>query len=159
MLLFRKIIFVPLFFFTACGFSPLYTESNASKLFGQIRIQEPHTQEEFIFYSHLVNRFGDIGDKYILDYEIFTSKSDKALNFEGAVHRIEIFGSVSFSLKERESGAMLLSDKEEFFVSYSNSGSTGAVLNVERTTKKELVVLLADKVADRVSLVIVDKNS
>ena len=44
------------------------------------------------------------------------------------------------------------------YLSYSNTGSTAAVLNVERTTSKQLVVLLADKVADRVSLAIVEKD-
>ena len=47
--------------------------------------------------------------------------------------------------------------REEMYLSYSNAGSTAAVLNAERTTNKQLVVLLADKVADRVSLAIVEK--
>jgi len=44
------------------------------------------------------------------------------------------------------------------YLSYSNAGSTAAVLNAERTTNKQLVVLLADKVADRVSIAIVEKD-
>ena len=75
------------------------------------------------------------------------------------MHRIEIFGSVSFKLKDRKNYTELLSDREEMYLSYSNSGSTAAVLNAERTTNKQLVVLLANKVADRVSLVIVEMGS
>ena len=75
------------------------------------------------------------------------------------MHRIEIFGSVSFKLKDRKNDTELLSDREEMYLSYSNSGSTAAVLNAERTTNKQLVVLLANKVADRVSLVIVEMGS
>ena len=75
------------------------------------------------------------------------------------MHRIEIFGSVSFKLKDRKNDTELLSDREEMYLSYSNSGSTAAVLNAERTTNKQLVVLLANKVADRVSLVIIEKGS
>ena len=159
MLSFRKIIFVSLFFISACGFTPLYNDNNSSNLIGQISITEPNTQNEFIFYSKLIDRFGDAGDKYILDYEISTSKEDRALNFDGTVHRIEIFGSVSFKLKDRKNDTELLSDREEMYLSYSNSGSTAAVLNAERTTNKQLVVLLANKVADRVSLVIVEMGS
>lgn len=155
----KKIIFVSLFFISACGFTPLYTDKNSSNLIGQVSITEPNTQNEFIFYSKLIDRFGDVGDKYILDYEIFTSKEDRALNFDGTVHRIEIFGSVSFKLKDRKNDTELLSDREEMYLSYSNSGSTAAVLNAERTTNKQLVVLLANKVADRVSLVIVEMGS
>ena len=81
------------------------------------------------------------------------------MSFDGAVHRIEISGSVAFSLKEKGSGLEILSDKEELSLSYSNFGSTAAVLNVERTTSKQLVVQLADKVADRISLTIVEKGS
>ena len=158
MLLFKRIIFISLFFFTACGFSPVYTDKNSSKLLGQISIQEPNTQNDFIFYSHLIDRFGDMGDKYILNYAISTSKEDKALNFDGTVHRIEISGSVSFNLKDKENGIEILSDREEMYLSYSNSGSTAAVLNAERTTNKQLVILLADKVADRVSIAIVEKD-
>jgi hypothetical protein len=159
MLSFKKIIFVSLFFISACGFTPLYTNNNSSNLIGQVSITEPNTQNEFIFYSKLIDRFGDVGDKYILDYEISTSKEDRALNFDGTVHRIEIFGSVSFKLKDRKNDTELLSDREEMYLSYSNSGSTAAVLNAERTTNKQLVVLLANKVADRVSLVIVEMGS
>jgi hypothetical protein len=62
-------------------------------------------------------------------------------------------------LKNTESGVQIFSDKEEMYLSYSNFGSTAAVLNAERTTNKQLVVLLADKVADRISLLLVDQDS
>ena len=159
MLLFKRIIFISLFFFTACGFSPVYTDKNHSKLLGQIDIQEPKTENDFIFYSHLIDRFGEMGDRYILKYTISTVKADKALNFDGTVHRIEISGSVSFNLRDMENGIEILSDKEEMYLSYPNSGSTAAVLNAERTTNKQLVTLLAEKVADRASLIILEKGS
>ena len=158
MLLFKRIIFISLFFFTACGFSPVYTDKNHSKLLGQIDIQEPNTENEFIFHSHLIDRFGELGKNYTLNYTISTLKTDQALNFDGTVHRIEISGTVSFNLRDIENGIELLSDEEEVHLSYSNSGSTAAVLNAERTTNKQLVILLAEKVADRVSLVIVEKG-
>ena len=158
MLLFKRIIFISLFFLTACGFSPVYTDKNSSKLLRQIEIQEPDTQNEFIFYSHLIDRFGDLGDKYVLNYAISTSKEDRSLDFDGTVHRVEISGTVSFNLKNKENGIELLSDREEMYLSYSNAGSTAAVLNAERTTNKQLVVLLADKVAERVSLVVFEKS-
>ena len=159
MLLFKRIIFISLFFLTACGFSPVYTDKNSSKLLRQIEIQEPDTQNEFIFYSHLVDRFGDLGDKYVLNYAISTSKEDRSLDFDGTVHRVEISGTISFNLKNKENGIELLSDREKMYLSYSNAGSTAAVLNAERTTNRQLVVLLADKVADRVSLAIAEKGS
>ena len=159
MLLFKRIIFISLFFFTACGFSPVYKDKNHSKLLGQIDIQEPKTENDFIFYSHLIDRFGEIGDKYILNYTISTIKAETALNFDGTVHRIEISGSVSFNLRDMENGIEILSDKEEMYLSYSNSGSTAAVLNAQRTTNKQLVILLAEKVADRVSLIVLEKGS
>ena len=158
MLSFKNIIYILLFFIPACGFSPVYNENSAPKLVQQISIQEPNTQDQFIFYSHLVDRFGDMGDKYVLNYAISTSKEDSALDFDGTVHRIEISGSVSFSLHDKENGIKLLSDREEMYLSYSNAGSTAAVLNTERTTNKQLVILLAGRVADRVSLAIVEKD-
>ena len=85
-------------------------------------------------------------------------KFARALNFDGTAHRVEIFSSVSFSLKDKEKEIELLYDKEEMYLSYSNSGSTAAVLNAERETNKQLVLLLADKVADRISLTIVEEN-
>ena len=74
-----------------------------------------------------------MGDKYVLNYVISTSKKDKALDFDGTVHRVEISGSVSFNLNDKEKGAKLLSETEEIYLSYSNEGSTAAVLNAERT--------------------------
>ena len=159
MLSFKNITFTIFFLISACGFSPLYTNNNFASLIGKIELQEPNSQDEFVFYSQLKNRFGGDTSKYILNYAIITSKKDSALSFDGTVHRIEISGSVAFSLKEKGSGLEILSDKEELSLSYSNFGSTAAVLNAERTTRKQLVVLLADKVADRISLTIVEKAS
>tara|TARA_B100000900_G_scaffold226733_1_gene192528 strand:- start:240 stop:719 length:480 start_codon:yes stop_codon:yes gene_type:complete len=159
MLSFRKIIFAILFLVPGCGFSPLYKDQNFDKFAGKISIQEPDNQNEFIFYSHLIDRFDESNGTYTLTYAITTSKKDSGLNFDGTVHRIEISGSVAFSLKDTESGFELLSDKERMYLSYSNFGSTAAVLNAERTTNKQLLVLLADKVADRISLIIIEKSS
>ena len=158
MLSFKNIIFSSLYFLSACGFSPVYNETNTPRLIKQISIQEPNTQNEFIFYSHLADRFENLGDKYILNYAISTSTENRALDFDGTVHRIEISGSVSFNLKDKENGIELLSDRQEMYLSYSNAGSTAAVLNAERTTNKQLIVLLADKIADRVSLAIIEKD-
>ena len=159
MLSFRKLIFGILFLISACGFSPVYTNHNSANLTGKISIQQPNTQNEFIFYSRLTDHFGEASSKYILNYAITTSKEDKAINFDGTVHREEISGLVTFSLKDTANGVQIFSDKEEMYLSYSNFGSIAAVLNVERTTNKQLVVLLADKVADRISLILVDQNS
>ena len=148
-----------MFLISACGFSPLYTNTNFAKLDGKIDLRKPNSQNEFVFYSQLKNRFSDGNGKYILNYAITTSKKDSALSFDGTVHRIEISGSVTFSFKEKENGLEILSGREEKSLSYSNFGSTAAVLNAERITNKQLVVLLADKVADRISLAIVEKDS
>ena len=158
MLSFKKIIYASLFIISACGFNPVYTNSNSSKLLGQISIQEPSTQNDFIFYSQLIDRFGDRGDKYTLSYVITTSTEDKALDFDGTVHLVEISGSVLFNLKESGTGTEILSDRVELHLSYSNAGSTAAVLNAKRVTSKQLIVLLSDKVEDRILLAIVDKS-
>ena len=117
MLLFKKIIFTVLLLISACGFSPIYTNQKSAEVAGQISIQEPSTQNEFVFYSHLIDRFSENGDKYILNYAISTLKEDRALNLDSIVHRIEISGSVTFSLKDSKSGLTILSDKEEVFLS------------------------------------------
>ncbi len=158
MLSFKKIIYSTFFLISACGFSPLYTNHSSAQLAGQISIQEPQTQNEFVFYSHLIDRFNESGDKYTLNYTVSASQEDKALNLNGIVHRVEISASVLFSLIDKETGLELFSDKEEMYLSYSNFGSTAAVLNAERTKNKEIMVLLADKVADRISLIIVEKD-
>ena len=159
MLSFRKLIFGTLFLISACGFSPVYTKQNSVNLTGKISIQEPNTQNDFVFYSRLTDRFGEASGKYILNYAITTAKKDNAINFDGTVHREEISGLVTFSLKDTATGVQIFSDKEEMYLSYSNFGSTAAVLNAERTTNKQLLVLLADKVADRISLIIIEKSS
>ena len=158
MLSFKKIIFAVLLLISACGFSPLYNSNNSAKMAEKISIQEPNTQNDFVFYLQLTNRFTEGSSKYILNYAITTSKKDRGLNFDGTAHRVEISGSVSFNLIDAESGVKLLSDKEEMSLSYSNFGSTAAVLNAERITNKQLVVVLADKVADRISLAIIEKG-
>lgn len=158
MLSFKKIIFTSLFFLSACGYTPLYNDKNSPSLIGQISFQKPNSQDDFIFYSRLNDRFADFGDRYFLDYEISSSTEDKALNFNDTAHRIEIFSSVTFSLKDKKNGTELLSDKEEMYLSYSNSGSTAAVLNAQKNTNEQLIVLLADKVANRISRVLIEES-
>ena len=158
MLSFRKITLLTLFLVSSCGFSPVYNQQNSTKLSEKISIQEPKTQNEFIFYSQLTNRFLEGSGKYILNYAITTSKKDSGLNFDGTAHRVEISGSVSFSMTDTETGLEVLSDKEELYLSYSNFGSTAAVLNADRTTNRELIVLLSEKVADRIALLIVERS-
>ena len=158
MLSFKKIICAALFLISSCGFLPLNSNINPRTLLEVVSIQEPNTQNEFIFYSRLTDRFGEFGDKYVLNYSISTSSEDSALNFDGTPHRIKIVGSVLYSLKDIKNGAVLISEKEEMHLSFSNSGSTAAVLNAERTTNEQLVVLLADKVIDRLVLFIVAKG-
>ena len=159
MLSFRKIILAALFPISACGFSPLYNTQNNVKLADKISIQEPKTQNEFIFYSQLTNRFHEGNGEYILKYAITTSKKDSGLNFDGTDHRVEISGIATFSIKDAKTGLEVLSDTEEIYLSYSNFGSTAAVLNADRITLEQLVILLADKVADKISLIIAEKNS
>ena len=159
MLLFRTIISAVLFSMSACGFSPLYNSQNSVKLNETISIQEPKTQNEFIFYSQLINRFNEGNGEYVLKYAITTSKKDSGLNFDGTDHRVEISGIATFSIKDAKTGLEVLSDKEEIYLSYSNFGSTAAVLNADRITLEQLVILLADKVADKISLIIAEKNS
>ena len=155
---FKKIIYAAFFLISSCGFSPLNSDINPRTLLEVVSVQEPNTQSEFIFYSRLTDRFGELGDRYVLNYSISTSSEDSALNFDGTPHRIKIVGSVSYSLKDIKNGAVLISEKEEMHLSFSNSGSTAAVLNAERTTNEQLVVLLADKVIDRLVLFIVAKG-
>ena len=159
MLSFRNITFAILLLISACGFSPLYINDNFPNLARNIDLQKPNTQNEFVFYSQFKDRFSEGNSKYFLTYVITTSKKDTALNFDGTVHRIEISGSVAFSFKEKENGFEILSGREEMSLSYSNFGSTAAVLNAERITNKQLMTLLADKVADRISLAIIEKDS
>ena len=159
MLLFKKLIFWVLFLISACGFSPIYTNQNFASLTEKISIQEPTTQNDFVFYSRLTDRFGDSNGEYILNYTITTNKEDSALNFDGTVHRVEISGYVTFILKDTKNDVQIFSDKEKMYLSYSNFGSTAAVLNAERTTNKQLLILLADKVADRISLILLDQGS
>ena len=159
MLSFRKLIFGILFLISACGFSQIYTNQNSASLTEKISIQEPTTQNDFVFYSRLTDRFGDSNGEYILNYTITTNKEDSALNFDGTVHRVEISGYVTFILKDTKNDVQIFSDKEKMYLSYSNFGSTAAVLNAERTTNKQLLILLADKVADRISLILLDQGS
>ena len=158
MLSFKKIIFTSLFFLSACGYTPLSNDKSSQSLIGQVSFQKPNSQDDFIFYSRLNDRFADFGDRYFLDYEISSSTEDKALNFNDTAHRIEIFSSVTFSLKDKKNGTELLSDKEEMYLSYSNSGSTAAVLNAQKNTNEQLIVLLADKVANRISRVLIEES-
>ena len=158
MLSFKKIVCALILIMPACSFTPIYSNSTSYEFTKQISIQEPSTKNEFILYSQLINRFDDADGKYILNYEIYTSKEDRALIFDGTVHRVEISGTVLFTLKDKKTGTEIISDTEQLYLSYSNSGSTAAILNAKKTTNTKLISLLAEKVANRIDLTFIEKN-
>lgn len=145
-----KLLFLPLLWLAACGFTPVYGPQGAGTLLqGQVLVEEPDTQEGYLLTRHLETRLGRGGNRYTLDLTITTTEEGLAINSQGDITRFNLLGAVTFALTDTTNGVVVTSGKVDGFTGYSATGTTVATLAAERDAKERLMVLLGDQIIAR----------
>ncbi len=134
-----------------CGFAPVYAPGGTGRaLRGQVAVAAPDTRLGFQLVARLEDRLGrpDIRT-YLLDYEIDTSESDLAITGTNDITRINIHGSVSFTLTETATDTQLLADTVSTFTAYSTTSTAVATAAARRDAEDRLMLALADQIMSR----------
>jgi LPS-assembly lipoprotein len=134
-----------------CGFAPVYAPGGTGQaLRGQVLVAAPDTRLGFELVARLEERLGlPQAETYRLDYVIETSESDLAITGTNDITRINIQGSVRFTLVETMSGVERLSGTVSTFTAYSTTSTAVATAAARRDAEDRLMHALADQVMSR----------
>lgn len=135
----------------ACGFTPVYAPGGAGQaLRGRVLVAAPDTRLGFLLVARLEERLGLPQEAaYRLDYTIETSESDLAITGTNDITRINIAGTVDFTLTETATDAQLMADSVSTFTAYSTTSTAVSTAAARRDAQDRLMIALADQVMSR----------
>lgn len=143
----RRTLFATLAAFTlaACNFQPVYGPGGTGSVIrDQIRVASPNTRMEFTLVARLEDRLGT-GPSYELDYGINTSQRNVAVDVTENINRINLVGSLSFTVRATGTGLTVQSGEVSTFTSYATTSSPVATESAGRDAEDRLAVALADQ--------------
>lgn len=131
-----------------CGFTPVYAPGGSGlALRGQVLVAPPDTRLGFVLVSRLEERLGrPDAPAYQLDYTVETSETNLAITGTNDITRINITGTVRFTLTNMATNAQVLADTVSTFSAYSTTGTSVATASAERDAQDRLMTSLADRV-------------
>lgn len=135
----------------ACTFTPAYAPGGAaSRLFNQVRVDDPSGKDAFDLVERLEERLGrPQTTRYALSYAIRTTPAGIGITPENAITRYNLTGAVDWTLSDITTGARLSGGTVQSFTSYAATGSTVAGLAAEEDAAYRLMRLLADQIVTR----------
>ncbi|MEX3017088.1 LPS assembly lipoprotein LptE [Gymnodinialimonas hymeniacidonis] len=133
----------------ACNFQPVYGPGGSgTALRNQIRLTNPDTRIEFEVLSRFEDRLGT-GSTYDLDFAIETGQRDLAIDGAENIGRINVVGSLAFTLREAATGRILQQGEVATFTAYATTDSPVATASARRDAENRLAVALADQLVTR----------
>ena len=111
---------------------------------------EPDDRAGYLMTRELEDRLGRASmPRYDLIYSLDLISQPVAISTSNIVTRYNLLGEGTYALRDRDSGAVVLSGTEDNFTSFSASGSTVATQAAERDAEERLVTILADQMVAR----------
>ncbi len=133
----------------ACNFQPVYGPGRSgTAIRDQIRVTDPDTRIEFEVLSRFEDRLGT-GNTYELDYSIETGQRNLAIDEAENIDRINVIGSLAFTLREAGTGRILEQGEVSTFTAYATTASPVATASARRDAENRLAVALADQLVTR----------
>ncbi|WP_294613004.1 LPS assembly lipoprotein LptE [Roseovarius sp.] len=135
----------------ACGFTPAYAPNGAGNVLqGQIEIDAPNTRAGYLLTRVLEDRFGrSTGARYGLSHATGIREDSIAISASNVATRFNLIGSVTYALRDLETGAVVTSGKVDSFTSYSASGSPVATQTAKRDAEARLMNILGEQISTR----------
>lgn len=130
-----------------CTFSPLYAPGGEGQvLSGRIAIQDANTLQTYEVTQALTRAFGAARTPdYRLIYQVQIVGEDAAITSGQEVSRVNLIGSLSYSVRDLSNGDTVTSGTTNGFVGYSAAGDTVATNAARRDAEKRLATILADQ--------------
>lgn len=135
----------------ACGFTPVYgPDGEGLPIRDQLVLAEPTSRLGFELVARLEDRLGRVstGD-YALTYQIETSTSDLAISETQDINRINVYGTVTYTVVETATGIQVQSGEVSTFTAYATSASPVSTTAAARNAEDRLMVALADQIVAR----------
>ncbi|MBY6202962.1 hypothetical protein KUV65_16440 [Maritalea mobilis] len=135
----------------ACGFTPVYAPGGPGlEIRDRLALAEPDTRLDFELVSRLEDRLGRTGSApYRLSYAIETSRSNLAISDADEINRVNIYGTVSYTVTEVATGIQVQTGEVSTFTAYATSASPVSTSAAERDAEDRLMVALADQIVAR----------
>ncbi len=135
----------------ACGFTPAYAPGGAGQqLRGQVRAADPQGGSDFDFVAAFEERLGrPTAARYALDYRIATSERGGGRVAGLGETRISVFGTITYTLTEIETGDTVTEGSLRNFTGYSTTDTQLATRRAQEDAQARLMRNLADQVANR----------
>lgn len=133
----------------ACNFQPVYGPGGSgSAIRNQIRMADPNSRLDFELVARMEDRIGS-GSAYDLSYAIDVETRNLAIDAAAVINRINFAGTLSFSLREAQSGRVVQSGEVSTFTSYATTESPVATEAARRDAQDRLAIALADQLVTR----------
>ncbi|SFG87409.1 LPS-assembly lipoprotein [Palleronia marisminoris] len=147
----------------ACGFRPVYGPNGAAAgLTGEILVDTPVDEAGYALFTQLEERLGQpVSPRYRLAADVQISNRNLGRTNDNAVARRQLTGSVTYSLIDMETGAVLRRHSLSSFTGYSSPlvddditpqpgepyvGSYVSISEARRDAGERLMTILADKI-------------
>jgi LPS-assembly lipoprotein len=134
-----------------CGFTPAYGPGGAAhRLQNAILVEAPEGRAGYLLQREIEDRLGrGQPGRFGLSYAIDLERKPIAISARNVTTRYDLLGTVTYALRNKADGAVVISGKAESFTSYSASGSTVATQAAERDAEARLMKILADQLTAR----------
>lgn len=134
-----------------CGFAPAYGPGGAgSALMGRVAVEAPDTRASYLLTQEIETRLGrPANPRYALIPAVRVNTQAMAINRNNVASRFNLLGTVAYSLRDLETGAVVTTGEVTSFTGYSATGTTVAVQAAERDAEARLMAILADQVLTR----------
>ncbi|WP_417586571.1 twin-arginine translocation signal domain-containing protein [Pararhodobacter oceanensis] len=134
-----------------CGFRPVYgPQGQGRALRGAIRLEDPVTRNDFQFVTAFEDILGrPTATRYALSYSITTEEIGGGAVQNLGDTRIQVFGTLGFSVTALDSGAEVASGDIRNNTTYSTTSTQLATLTAKEDAELRLMRLLAEALATR----------
>jgi LPS-assembly lipoprotein len=127
----------------------LRTGRHGGAVQGRISIAAPDSPLAFSLVSRLEDRIGRADTAYLLSYRIETSETALALSDTDDINRINVSGTVAYTVTETGSDVQVQAGEVSTFTAYASSGSPVATAAARRDAQERLMIALADQIVAR----------
>ncbi len=134
-----------------CGFAPVYgPDGSGGAIRGHVRIAAPNTRLGFELVARLENRLGRaVTPTHTLTHNIRTEERSLAIINTDDITRINISGTVQFTVIDTQTQAQVQAGTVSTFTAYATTGSPVATAAARRDAEDRLMIALADQIVTR----------
>lgn len=137
-----------------CGFTPVYGPNGAAQgLRGAVLLDDPTDKNGYDLTKHIESRLGlPNAPRFGLSYVLTTRVEALAITQSQETTRYNVLGTLTFALRDLESGAILTKGAEESFTSFGATSNTVSTRTAREDAFARLMAILGDALIEHLVL-------